>query len=77
MRMKNISGDERARAQENVKRVTSEKEDVRRVPGFMCKPCAYSSSGFHVQMYTRLVLAELIEFVLGSYALLLSLHKDK
>jgi hypothetical protein len=58
--------------------VISEKEkDVQCVPGFICKPSAYSSFGFHVQMYTQLVLAELIEFVLGSYALVLSLHKDK
>jgi hypothetical protein len=70
MRKKNISGDEQTRSQENVKGVISEKEmDVQRVPGFICKPCAYSLFGFHVQTYTRLVLAELIEFVLGSYAL--------
>jgi hypothetical protein len=64
MRKKNRSGDERPRSQETVKRVMYDERKL-------CTPTCvcYNSNlvDFHVKTYTRLVLARLIDFELGSY----------
>jgi hypothetical protein len=61
---KKDSGDERARSQETVKRMMFDESKL-------CTPTCVCYGldllEFHVKTYTRLVLDELIEFVLGSY----------